>query len=175
VRLRAAKGKSLRSAGALAVPEIFRKSALRAIEDSPIFAPVLNALPKPPTWEHVVGWTAAILCPVLAYLWARAEFMGRGRKLWIAFPHNFRFLYPTSRRQEIFAQGLFVLFLIHFILLMFKLHELLSVMIPFIPTDDQGAFFTGLAWSPLVDLIFAGIVPLAGSVSDIEMLRQPSP
>jgi hypothetical protein len=96
----------------LAVPEIFRGSATRVLKASPIISSILNALPKAPLWEHIAGWMATVFCPVLAYLWARAEFTGRGRKLWIGFPHNLRFLYPTSRRQELLAEGLVLFFAI---------------------------------------------------------------
>jgi hypothetical protein len=40
------------------------------------------------------------------------------------------------------------------------MHELLSIVVPIVPGDDQNAFLMGLIWSPSVDLIFDGIVPL---------------
>jgi hypothetical protein len=144
----------------LAVPKIFRGSITRAPNASPIIASILNALPKVPRWEHIVAWTITAFCPVLAYLWARAEFTARGMKLWIPFPHNLRFLYPTSRRRELLAEGFFVYFALYFILSILRTHQLFSITVPVVPSEDQGAFLMGFMWSALVDLMFAGIIPL---------------
>jgi len=69
-------------------------------------------------------------------------------------------LYPTSRRQELLAEGFFVFFIIYCILSIFRLQQLLSIVVPMAPSEDQNAFLMGLIWSPLFNIVFAGIIPL---------------
>jgi hypothetical protein len=96
-------------------------------------------------------------------LWARAEFAGGERKPDVSFPHNLRFLYPTSGVQERLAQMFVLVFTIYFFLVILRFNQLLSIALPLVPTEDQEAFLAGFLSSPVVDLIFAAVVPLYAS------------
>jgi hypothetical protein len=104
-----------------------------------------------------------VFCPILAYLWARAEFKARGNRLWVPFPHNLRFLYLVPKWQELLAQSSIVLFILYLVLSALRLQQLLSIVLPVVPSEEQGAFLVGLSYSPAVDVIFSGIVPLYAS------------
>lgn len=144
----------------LATSQIFRIWDKKLLQESPLLLQIINAIPKAPSWKHVIANIAAASCPILAYLWAKAEFSGRGIKLRVFFPHNLRFLYPTSGIQDRLARVFIVFFSIYSFLVFLRLQELLSIAVPYVPSEDQGAFLSGFVLSPAIDLIFMGAIPL---------------
>jgi hypothetical protein len=107
--------------------------------------PFLSAIPEPKLWAHILGWAAAVLCPLLAYMWARVEHRMRGKTLRLAFPHNFRVLYPSRNWQEAFPSASLVVFFLYFVLVLSSAYRLLTLAPQFVPSGDTTPLFTGVA------------------------------
>jgi|GEM_PF-3874966 len=137
----------------------------RALTSNPTTASVLSAIPETKVWEKAVVWVAAVACPVLAYLWAEAEFVTRGKRQWLAFPHNLRFLYSFKGWKEAFAQLCVLLFLVNIAAQLAGLHQgiLLATQLVPVPKDDADAFLAGVVLGPAFDIAVLGLLPVYAS------------
>jgi hypothetical protein len=137
----------------------------RALMSNPMTASVLSSIPETKVWEKVVVWIAAVACPVLAYLWADAEFVTRGKSQWLPFPHNLRFLYSPKDWKEAFAQLCFLLFLVNVAAQLAGLHKgiLMATQLMPVPKDDADSFLAGIVIGPAVDIAVLGLLPVYAS------------
>ena len=144
----------------LIVPLGVRGPVRRELMTNPSVAAILSAIPEAGPWGRVLTWTAAIMCPLLAYLWAQAEYGWQEKRFSLAFPHNFRFLYPSSGWKEVFAQVSVLLFFTQVVALVIGTREGLRIASRFTPKDDVGFFLTGFLLGPAVDLVLGGLLPI---------------
>jgi hypothetical protein len=124
--------------------------------------PLLSA-PRPTLWAHIINWTAAILCLVLAYLWARAEDRLQGRKLWVPFPHNFRALYVPSGWRETLAQIAIPIFLIELFVYLSRVKMALALEFQLLPTEELTGFFIGSGLSIGIETVLTVLLPIYAS------------
>jgi hypothetical protein len=134
----------------------------RGIQFVPGLAAIVDDLPKRSAWENIYGWVISILCLVLAFFWAHAEFSVGEKEVWLPFPHNLRFLYPSSHWKERFAQISLLLFAGFVALQVYRT----VYSIPFVnriaqlAPDDGGGLMFGTLLSHGLAIVSGGLLPL---------------
>jgi hypothetical protein len=157
----------------LALALAFHGVATRLMQQVAVVVPALGAMLTEASKESLITriggvyvWAVSILSVVLTYLWYRAEARACKKKIWLPFPHSWRFLYFGSKWQERFSQLLFVLLLIRIAQVVFGIyeaHQLLSRIEQTLPSDAREGLLIGSLSVPVIDIVLSGILPLYGS------------
>jgi hypothetical protein len=137
-----------------------------ALWSDPLIASMLNLIPGQRIWGEILDIAATIVGPILAFLWAKAEFGSYGRRNWLPFPHNLRVLYRASEWQELFAQASFVIFSVYLALMLFRMHEILPIAARLLQREDTpftGAFFAGASFGSVLQPILVSAISIYGS------------
>lgn len=153
------------SAWDIVFPLFFRNPVTRdwnaMITTSPELQRILNALPSATRWEQVFSWILSLFCIALAYLWAKAEYMGKGRDLWLPFPRKLRFLYPASGFAERFSRLGLVLLSASTLLTVYLGRQAIATIWPLVPEDARDSFVVG-AISGSIENVLSSFVAFYG-------------